>query len=163
MRQLRLMIPMWLGLCFAALAGCAAPSATVTAAQIPPIKPGTARVWFLRGSLTVYPAVQAAVPLIFANGAPVAQLPIGAEFYRDFPPGLYRFTVQSYGLPTPQATVVDLAPGTQIYLYVDWIQSWTQGYPEASWSFAPNTLGILQMAPQLAQAYIPTLNYLGER
>ena len=163
MRQVRLMIPIWLGLCFAALFGCTAPSATITQAQIPAIRAGTARVWFLRGSITPYGAVQAAAPLISANNEPVARIAIGSEFYRDFAPGAYRFTVQSYGLPTPQATIVELAPGTETYLQVDWVGSWTQGYPEANWSFAPNTFAILRMAPELALAYLPTLNYLGER
>jgi hypothetical protein len=37
------------------------------------------------------------------------------------------------------------------------------GYPEAGWSFAPNTFAILTMSPQVAQAYLPTLTYLGQR
>ena len=54
-------------------------------------------------------------------------------------------------------------PVTETYLNVDWVASWTQGYPPASYSFAPNTFAILAMAPQVAQGYLPTLGYLGER
>jgi hypothetical protein len=33
------------------------------------------------------------------------------------------------------------------------------GYPEAGYSFAPNTFGILTMSRQVAGAYLPTLAY----
>jgi hypothetical protein len=101
------------------LADCA-PQATVTAsqAQIPAIAPGTARVWFLRGwdAPSGQGFVYAAAPVVFANDAPVGDIPVGSDFFRDFPPGTYRFTVQPYGLPTPQATTVQLAAGQQYYL-----------------------------------------------
>jgi len=122
-----------------------------------------ARVWFLRGSITPAGSVQAFSPMIYVNGAPVAPIPLATGFYRDFAPGTYKFTVEPFGLPTAQASIVDLAPGTQTYLDVDWVASWTQGYPPASWNFSPNTFAILRMEPQVAQAYLPTLGYLGER
>jgi hypothetical protein len=56
-----------------------------------------------------------------------------------------------------------LAAGTQTYLQAQWIASWQVGYPEADFSFAPNTFAILTMWPQVAQAYLPTLTYLGQR
>jgi hypothetical protein len=153
-----------LGLCLAAFAACAEATTTVSPTQVPPAKPGMARIWFFRGALTPQlGAVTAFSPEIYANAVPVTAIAPGTTFYRDFAPGTYRFTVQPLGLPTPQAATLQLAPGTQYYLQVDWIQSWTQGYPPASYSFAPNTFGILQMNPQVAEAYIPTLAYLGER
>ena len=164
MRRYLLTIPMLLGLCLIALSACAQPGSTTSQTQAPPPRPGMARVWFFRPQLTPqFGAVTAFSPVICMNGAPIADIPAGTAFYRDFAPGTYRFTVQPLGLPTPQATTLALAPGTQDYLLVDWIPSWTQGYPEADYSFAPNTFGILSSAPQVAQAYIPTLNYLGER
>jgi hypothetical protein len=153
-----------LGLCLATFAGCAEATATVSPSQVPPAKPGMARVWFFRGQLTPqFGAVTAFSPEIYANGVPIAPMAVGTTFYRDFAPGTYRFMVQPLGLPTPQAATLQLAPGTQYYLQVDWIQSWTQGYPEAGFGFGYNTFGILQTNPQVAQAYIPTLAYLGER
>jgi len=101
--------------------------------------------------------------MIYVNGAPFANIPQGTGFYRDFAPGTYRFTVEPFGLPTGQATTVQLAAGTENYLQVDWVASWTQGYPPASWNFAPNTFTIQTMPPKVAQAYLPTLGYLGER
>jgi hypothetical protein len=148
------------------VADCA-PEATVASSQtqVPAPAPGTARVWFLRawdapsGQTYVY----AAAPVIFANGAPIGDLRVGTSFVRDFAPGTYTFTVQPYGLPTPQATTLHLAAGTQTYLQAQWIASWQVGYPEADFSFAPNTFAILTMSPQVAQAYLPTLTYLGQR
>lgn len=101
--------------------------------------------------------------MIYAKGAPVAPIPQGSGFFRDFAPGNYEFTVQPFGLPTAQATSLQLAPGTEYFLDVDWIASWTQGYPEASWNFNPNTFGIIPVGAQVAQAYLPTLHYLGEQ
>jgi hypothetical protein len=163
MRGLKFSILLLLGLAFVGFTGCAQATA-VSPAQVPPLPSGMARVWFFRPSLTPqFGAVTAFSPVIFANGAPVAAIAPGTTFYRDFPPGTYRFTVQPLGLPTAQAATLQLAPGTLDYLQVDWVSSWTQGYPEAGWSFAPNTFGILLMSPQVAQAYIPTLAYLGPR
>ena len=164
MRRYLLTTSILLGLCFITLIGCAQPGPTVSQAQVPPIKPGMARVWFFRPSLTPqFGAVQAFSPMIYANGAPIAAISVGTSFYRDFSPGTYRFTVQPLGLPTAQAATLQLASGTEDYLQVDWISSWTQGFPPASYSFAPNTFGILSYSPQVARAYIPTLAYLGER
>ena len=61
-------------------------------------------------------------------------------FSGDFAPGSYEFTVQPFGLPTAQATSLQLAPGTEYFLDVDWIASWTQGYPEAGLEFQPEHL-----------------------
>jgi hypothetical protein len=152
--------------CIVVFVSCA-PQDRITAAQaqIPAIAPGTARVWFLRGwdapSGQTY--VYAATPVVFANGTPIGDLPVGSSFVRDFPTGTYTFTVQPYGLPTPQATTVNLAAGTQSYLQAQWIASWQAGYPEADFSFAPNTFAILTMSPQVAEAYLPTLTYLSQR
>jgi hypothetical protein len=149
-----------LGLCLVALASLA-PEAQAAAAkaQIPPLVPGMARVWFLRPAGSLNGNVWAAAPVIYANGAPVGNIPAGTDFYRDFRPGTYSFAVQPYGLPTGEADTVQLAAGTQTYLEVQWLASWEEGYPEAGWGFAPNTFGILTMSPQLAQAYLPALTY----
>jgi hypothetical protein len=157
-------IPILLALCFFVLAACEQHAgATISEAQVPPLKPGLARVWFVRGSISPNPAVQGFSPMIYVNGAQIAPIPLGTVFYRDFTPGTYRFTVQTFGLPTNQATTLQLASGTVSYLDVDWVGSWTQGFPNAGWSFAPNTFAILTMSTRVAQAYLPTLAYLGER
>ena len=161
-----LVVPLLLAQAVVGLSGCA-PQATVTTsqAQIPAIAPGTARVWFFRGwdSPSGQGFVYGAAPTIYANGVPVGEIRTGTAFFRDFPPGTHSFTVEPIGLPTPQAASVQLAAGTQSCLQVQWVASWQFGYPEADFSFAPNTFGVLTASPQVAQAYLPTLTYLGQR
>ncbi len=119
-------VPLLLALGAVALSDCA-PHATVTTsqAQIPAIAPGTARVWFFRGwdAPSGQGFVYGAAPTIYANGAPVGGIPTGTDFFRDFPPGTYSFTVEPIGLPTAQAATVQLAAGTQSYLQVQWVAS----------------------------------------
>lgn len=156
----------WLGLCLATLLGCAAETQTpASQPQIPVLAHGAARVWFLRAwdSPSGQKYVYGAAPVVFANGAPVGDIRTGTEFFRDFPPGTYRFTVQPFGLPTSQETTMQLAAGTESYLHVQWAASWEFGYPEADFSFAPNTFVIVPMSPQVAQSYLPTLTNLGQR
>jgi hypothetical protein len=166
MSKYALAAPVLVVACLLMLADCT-PQAKVTAAQaqIPAIAPGTARVWFLRGwdAPSGQGFVYGAAPLIYANSAPVGDMPTGSSFFRDFPPGTYRFTVEPIGLPTPQAETVQMAAGTQTYLQAQWVASWEFGYPEVDYSFAPNTFAVMAMSPQVAQAYLPTLSYLGQR
>jgi hypothetical protein len=132
-------------------------AAAATEPQIPATAPGIARVCFLRPGDSANGNVYAAAPIIYANGETVGDIPTGTDFCGDFSPGAYRFAVQSYGLPTGQTDAVWLGAGTQTYLEIEWLASWEEGYPEAGYSFPPNTFGILQMSPELAQAYLPTL------
>jgi hypothetical protein len=160
MRRYRFITSALFGMSLGVLAELAPQAAAAAAeAQTPATAPGMARVWFLRPTGSVNGNVRAAAPMVYANGAPIGEMPAGTDFYRDFRPGTYSFTVQAYGLPTGQADTVQLAPGTQTYLQIQWLASWEEGYPEAGWGFAPNTFGILTMSPQLAQAYLPTLTY----
>jgi hypothetical protein len=160
MLRFRSLLPALLALCFLVLAG-SAPRAD--AGPLAPPAPGVARVWFVRGSISPAGWVQAFSPVIYANGAAVGSLPQGDYFYRDFAPGIYRFTVQPLGLPTGQNTTLQLAPGSVTFLNVDFVGSWTAGYPEAGFGFAPNTFSISEINPQVALAYIPTLTYIGAR
>jgi hypothetical protein len=125
--------------------------------------PGTARVWFMRIADVTNARYLGASPTIFANGMPVGAIPAGTAFYRDLPPGTYRFTVEPYGLPTEQSETVTLAPGMQVYLQVQWAASWQFGYPPREWGSAPNTFVITALSPRLAAAYMPSLTYLGGR
>jgi hypothetical protein len=160
MRKYRFTIPLLFGLCLVALAG-RPPQANAAAAvmQIPALAPGMARVWFLRPSEYLY--IAGADPTVYANGAPVGDLRANTEFSRDFPAGTYRFTVQPYGTPTGQADTVQLAAGADTYLEIQWAPSWELGYPDAGPGYGEHTFAVLTMSPQLAQAYLSTLTYLG--
>ena len=156
MRKTRLLLPMLLGLVALAPLPPAATAAPETA-QVAQ-SAGAARVWFLRPSGANSYALGAA-PLIYANGVPVANIPSNSGFYRDFAPGTYRFTVQPYGSPNRKADTVQLAPGTQTYLEVQWVPTWEEGYSTGG----RDSFFVLNMSPQLAQEWLPSLTLLGRR
>jgi hypothetical protein len=148
-----LIAPILLGFCLLAPSACAPPGDVPRAqAQIPAIAPGMARVWLLRDN---DPQEAFGTPIIYANGQPIARSEPGAASYRDMPPGNYRFTVQSYGLPTGYKDKVQLAPGTQTYLEIQWGPSWLEGVA-GGYTFYVRTL-----TPQLGPAYLGSMRYLG--
>ena len=150
------------GLCalgFLALAGCTPQEkAASSQAKIPPVEPGMARVWFFRQSDPTGGNVYAAEPIIYANGAPVGQIAQGTAFFHNFPPGKYRFTVQPFGTPTREHDTLQLAPGTQAYVQVQWEANW-----EANRTGGGSSFTVLTSSPEVAQQYIRTLTNLGQR
>ena len=124
--------------------------------------PGAARVWFLWPSNSNVGYDTGAAPMIFANGVPVGAIRGGTDFYRDLAPGTYSFTVEPYGLPTGQAATLTLAPGTQTYLQVLWGPTWERGYVGGRGQMA-DSFFISPMSRRLAEAYLPTLAYIGPR
>jgi hypothetical protein len=155
----RVTVPIWLALCALALGSCAPQQTAATSqAQAPPIGPGMTRVWFFRQADPTGGNVYAGVPIIYANGAPVGNLPQGTVFYHDFPPGKYRFTVQPFGTPTREHDTLQLVPGTQAYVQVQWEANWETGHTGGGASFTVET-----SSPEVAQQYIPTLTNLGQR
>src|ERR1700730_2503329 len=142
-----------------ALAGCTAqPRVATSQAQVPPVEPGVARVWFFRQSDPPGGNVFAADPIIYANGAPVGQIAQGSASFHTFPPGKYRFTVQPFGTPTREHDTLQLAPGTQAYVQVQWEANWEAGHTGGGSSFT-----VLTSSPEVAQQYLPTLTNLGQR
>jgi len=148
-----LIAPILLGFCLLAPSACAPPGDVPRSqAQIPAIAPGMARVWLLRDN---DPQEAFGTPIIYANGQPIARSEPGAASYRDMPPGNYRFTVQSYGLPTGYKDKVQLAPGTQTYLEIQWGPSWLEGQA-GGYTFYVRTL-----SSQLGKAYFDSMRYVG--
>jgi hypothetical protein len=159
MARYGLVTSMWLGLCLLALAGCAPQQQVATSqAQAPPPSPGMARVWFFRQMDPTGGNVFAGRPIVYANGAPVGDMPQGTAFFHDFSPGKYRFTVQPYGTPTREHDTLQLAPGTQSYVQVQWEANWEAGHTGGGSSFTVET-----SSPEVAQQYLPTLTILGQR
>jgi hypothetical protein len=141
-----------------ALVGCAPqPQVATSQAQLPPVEPGMARVWFFRQADPPGGNVYAANPIVYANGVPVGDVKQGTAFFHNFPPGKYRFTVQSYGTPTPEHDTLQLVPGTDAYVQVQWQANWETGHTGGS-SFTVQT-----SSPEVAQQYLPTLTNLGQR
>jgi hypothetical protein len=156
MRDCRLIGARWF--CLLLLAGCAAPAGTASQAPVPALQPDMARVWVLRQPSAPGGNVAASDPMVFANGAPLAQSAQGTAFFHDFQPGTYRFTVQAYGTPANLVDTLQLAPGTEAYVQVQAVPNWEMGSTAGGASFA-----VLSMSPQEAQSYLPTMTNLGQR
>ena len=112
----RLLAPIWFAICVLALASCAPPQPirAPSQTQYPPVAPGMARVWFFRQLDPTAGNVYAGSPIVYANGAPIGDVPQGSVFFRDFAPGKYRFTVQPYGTPTPNTIPCSSDQGSKL-------------------------------------------------
>jgi hypothetical protein len=155
----RLIASILLGFCLSQLAGCApTPTAATPQAQTPPVEPGMARVWFFRQSDPPGGNVFAADPMITVNDAPLSQIKQGTAFFHNFPPGRYKFKVQAYGTPTGERDTLQLAPGMQAYMQIEWVPNWQIGSPVGGSSFVVQTT-----SAEVAQQYLPTLTNLGQR
>ena len=149
---------LWFGVGLLMLASCVGqPAETGWLAQAPPLQSEMARAWVLRmpsqAGITT-----GADPMVYVNGAPLAQSTLSTAYFHDFRPGTYRFTVQPYGTPGNLVDTVELAPGTQTYLQVQAVPNWEMGSTAGGASFA-----VITMSPEIAKPYLPTMKYLGER
>jgi hypothetical protein len=152
------MAPVWLGLCMLAANCTPHPATDPSKGQIPAVGPGLARVWFFRQMDPAGGDVSAGTPIVYANGAPVGDVPQGTAFFHDFSPGKYRFTVQPFGTPTREHDTLQLVPGTQSYVQVQWEANW-----EANRTGGGSSFTVLNSSPEVAQQYLPTLTNLGQR
>jgi len=149
----------WFGLGLFALSGCAPQTQVASSkAQDPALQPGMARVWVFRQADPTGGNVYGADPIVYANGAAVGSAPQGTVFFHDFQPGKYRFTVQPFGTPTREHDTVQLMPGAQSYLQVQWEPNWEANRTGGGASFT-----VLTSSPEVAQQYLPTLTNLGQR
>ena len=159
MLRVRLTTVIAFGLGLLALAGCAPQSQQAASkAKDPPLQPGMARAWFFRQADPTGGNIYASDPIIYANGAAVGSIPQGTAFFHDFSPGKYRFTVQPFGTPTREHDTVQLVPGQQAYLQVQWEANW-----EANRTGGGSSFTVLSSSPEVAQQYLPTLTNLGQR
>jgi hypothetical protein len=148
-----------LGFGLLAFAGCAPqPQVATSQVQVPPVEPGMARVWFFRQADPPGGNDYAADPIVYANGAPVGDARQGTAFFHNFAPGKYRFTVQPFGTPTREHDTLQLVPGAQTYVQVQWEANW-----EANRTGGGSSFTVLTSSPEVAQQYIPTLTNLGQR
>jgi hypothetical protein len=96
--------------------------------------------------------------MIYANGTPVSQIEQGTAFFHNFPPGKYRFTVQPFGTPTREHDTLQLVPGMQAYVQIQWEANW-----EANRTGGGSSFTVLTSSPEVARQYLPTLTNLGQR
>jgi len=158
-RKYRILTPLWFGLGLLALADCAPqPAGTASQASAPALQPGMARVWVLRQPNPSRGNVEAADPMVYANGAPLDRSAQGTAFFHDFQPGTYQFTVQPYGTPANLVDTLQPAPGTQSYVQVQAVPNWQMGSTAGGLSFA-----VLTMQPAEARQYMADMSNLGQR
>jgi hypothetical protein len=139
------------------LSACAfEPSQSVAQTQVPPSPAGSARVWVLR---QFEPGLGVQwTPMTYVNGAPLGSSYAGTAFYRDLPPGIYKFTVESCTTDFNQSQTLQLTPGMQADLEVQVLNS------IAAWGcYDPNAFYIRQIPPQRAQFYFTQVRYVGPR
>lgn len=148
---------LWLARALIALGVCAplVLDELAYAQQGPPLPPGSARVWFLR---QYEPSESLRTPMIYLNGAPLANSQPGTVFYRDLPAGTYNFSVESCTTDTGQTQTLNLAPGNQIDLEIQSLSSF-----HAWGCMVKETFYVRQIDPARAQLYLPQLAYLGPR
>jgi hypothetical protein len=140
--------------CPVVLAGIAGMTLAASPDQAPPVPSGQARVWFLR---QLIPGTAMHAPMIYANGAPIAIIPQGVTFYRDFDPGTYSFSIESC-LPSEQTSVsLPLNAGSDFAL-----QALTTDYGGFGCESGVNVYLTPAPADGLVQLFAP-LAYLGAR
>jgi len=144
-------------LLLAVLVACApaGPTGVQAEAQIAP-PGGAARVWFIR-QFELGESIGLA-PQVYVNGAPLIGAVAGTAFTRDLPPGTYTFSVETCSRDTNQSQTLALAPGTQTFLEIQVLSSFTSPDCRASGTFY-----VRQILPQTAQFYLQQVTYLGPR
>ena len=66
--------------------------------------------------------------------------------------------MQPFGTPTREHDTLQLTPGTQAYVQVQWEANW-----EANRTGGGSSFTVLTSSPEVAQQYLPTLTNLGQR
>jgi hypothetical protein len=131
------------------------PALAQTAAGVPPIPPGDARVWIMR---VLEPGVAPHAPMVTADGAPMAISAQATMFYRDVPAGMHVFDVQQCDSGVASAQRLNLAPGQEVALQV------TQIEDTAPFDCIPADVYYLSyVTPRLMPYYFAQLQNLGAR
>ena len=116
---------------------------------------GVARVFFFR---QFQPAVSLRTPMIYVNQAPLTNSQPGTVFYRDFAPGTYTFSVETCTVDSNQAATLNLAPGAQVDLEIQALNSFN------SWGcHADETFYVRAITPAMSQYYQTQVANLGPR
>jgi len=138
-----------------AVANADAQAPATSSVVIPPIPPGQARVWIVRGSQPSDPLDLYRIEAVTLNGVNVGYSQLGGAMYRDVAPGHYVIASPSLALDLDQTATVDLAAGQEAYLKLDMLE----------WSgMGENNVDVVRvrlMPPQTARTAIAQLAFLG--
>lgn len=136
-----------------ALCGCAQPLPSVSAASVPAVPAGKARIWVYR---EYEPYETLGRPYIRLNGAVLAVSEPGGSLYRDVPPGAYSITVDSVGRDVNQFADVALAPGQTAFVKTESSQLW-----ESSLTYQRDTFYTRLISPQTAGVELARSRFYG--
>jgi hypothetical protein len=117
------------GLILLGAAACAMPG---PAAPPPPLAPTQSRIWFYRQFSPAEPATSATVRV---GGSEIGTAVPGHRFYRDFAPGTYHLSVDSYGRAENQDRDVTLAAGQELFVKIETLRNWISGFQYARDTF----------------------------
>jgi len=137
------------------LTGCSQVLPT-SAAVIPPIPAGGARIWIYRND---GPYESQDRPYLRFNGQVAGISEPNGAFYRDLPPGHYTVSVDSYGVPYPnQFAQLDLGAGQEAFVKVLSMRERVGGGD----SISSRALFFTQLVPaEAAQAAIAVTPFYG--
>ena len=128
-------------------------------ANVAAIPPGMARIWMLSQVHVEQALNPAAAPVVNVDGTAIGPIAQGTYWYHDLPPGTHLFSVTPYGTPTHRRKdTVTIAAGETAFLQVQDVPNWELGS-----TISGNEFAVLTMAPQDAEATLPTLRFLGPR
>ncbi len=131
--------------------------APASAATVPPIAPGHARIWIYRD---YQPSESLNLATVRINGAVTGYAQAaGGSFYRDVAPGDYLVSVDSFGRDTNQSTDLNLAPGQEAFIKIESLRAWSD-YGERT-SIQRDTFYARPVAPQLAVHEMAHIPYYG--
>lgn len=139
-----------------AVANADAQAPATSSVVIPPIPPGQARVWIVRGSQPSDPLDLYRIEAVTLNGVNVGYSQLGGAMYRDVAPGHYVIAAPSFeDVDASQSAKVDLGAGQEVYLKLEAL-----GWPNAGDNFADNFY-VRLMPPQIARSMVAQLAFLG--
>lgn len=150
MRRTVLFKTLALVLCAVSVVGWSGSTFAASPNQAPPVAAGMARIWFVR---QLIPGSTFYAPTILVNGANVAISPEGTAFYRDYVPGIYKFTMANCGPNTQTWLTLTLQPSTEIALLV-------ASNGEVAWDC--QIFRLSQVQPNVVSMVFAPLRYLGQ-
>ena len=128
------------------------PAFAQVAAQLPPVPPDRARIFFDRD---YEPYESLGRPYVLLNGEVAGISEPGGVFYRDVAPGRYVVSVKSNTFYPGQDKTVDIRGGQTAYVKVESLRSYNSGDS----MYDPDTFAVVVVAPEDGQRDIASKRY----
>jgi hypothetical protein len=118
----------------------------------PPVAADLARVYFYRA---FEPYESLARPLIYLDGRSLAVSDPGGVLFRDVEPGAHQISVFSSGIYSNQSKNILLRPGDTLYVRIESLRSWYQGF-----TWEGDTFAVSLVSEGEAEAEMASLRYV---